>query len=1090
MFKKPNLDTLTKSRQKVYTSKLLTYLSNNGEQDASEYLNFLLNQKEEASTQKIDTTKLESIDGKILKVLEKIEENIIDEQDTSIKRKGRNGTGSGSSDSSNGLGNANGLGDEDEEGSGGGRRGPSLWLDRERRKDKKKKKRQEKERKKKEKLEKERKKTTEEKTKKTSDSEKTKTKPKAPPKTPPKTRPPKNSKEVIKWLAKTVFKTGVAADAVANIPGSESADKTKVKPKTPPKNSLEVFNRIAKTVFKTGGATATAGISTDIPGSESNDTKETKPKDTKKPKKVSETPQKSQQQENDIKKAKTETAKNIKQEAKTVKASENVKNTKLGKGAKTALKTIKGAGKALGAVGTIATVGLAAYEFSQAESTAERKDIVAEAGGAAAGAMAGAALGATIGSVIPGIGTLIGGALGGMVGGFLGSELGKGVIEFFKSPEDYVPDEIKDKGPEAILMYIDQVMYPQYIQGIETGDVDPDKLEDLADYRNEVQLELEEKNKKKEEAIKNYNEKISNPKKETSFLDKAKDIAVSAAKKSLIGKAVSFGLGLFSNDDSEDPKEEKAKETTKENIEAEASKGAEKESESIFSKVGKGLVKSIPVIGTVVTGLELASSALSATNLENDVIDIDETLKLSAKEIKAIIDNKNLDDFTKKRLQEDYKLALQIDAFKATHKDVEPSACVFLLKAKIQEAQTSLDALSENDTFSRTVLLDTIKMYNNLIEYYSNIRYDEKQFKVDFDKLTTNDSVKKSSSLETFSGPSYSFLDAGVQGNSSQPGQSVDLPPLDLKPSNAKFDENAELGILSKKYEAPGGVGTVSTGVGDPGGVSYGSWQLSTNAGTLGAYLKDTPDYAKFFGNAKPGSPEFSQRWKEIAKADPKGFEKSQHDFLYKKNFKGVLDYATSKGIDTSSKTIQNVLWSQAIQHGLKGNKTIINDALKNVDPKNNEEVIKAIYQSRSSYVSGLKMDGRTKASCIKRYKNEGSDALAMLANEKSGKPQVKTDDKTSTSSSSETNESTETKAQVSTSKGDTNASKTSSNNQQNTVTVKEQAALTAMQTVQNNINNNNSSNTNVNAKEKEDENKDHPKTAFIIKPLKGKFDF
>ena len=1070
MFKKPNLDTLTKSRQKVYTSKLLTYLSNNGEQDASEYLNFLLNQKEEASTQKIDTTKLESIDAKILKVLEKIEENMIDEQNTTIKRKGRNGTSSGSSDSSNGLGNANGLGDEDEEGSGGG--GPGLWLNRvrkeadRRRKEAEKKKKKEAEKRRKEeekkKKEEEKKKKEEEKKNKTKNTKDTKpkdTKPKTP-KT-PKTKTPKIPKAGGKFgkllnLGRLAVNANTLSNAVpsfsSSTPSVQSTPKTESKPVELKKSSEPV-----------------------------------------EPKKSSESVQK---QENDIKKAKTETAKNIKQEAKTVKASEGTKapkTPKLGNGVKSGLKAVKGAGRALGAAGAILSAGVSVYEYATAESSAERMDAVGEGVGGFGGAMAGAALGATIGSIVPVVGTLIGGAVGGLIGGFLGSELGKGLMDWLKDPEDYVPDEIKDKGPEAILMYIDQVMYPQYIQGIESGDMDPDKLEELADYRNEVQSEVDEKNKEKEEAIKNYQEKISNPKKETSFLDKAKDIAVSAAKNSLIGKAVSFGLGLFSDDseDSKDPEEEKAKETAKENIEAEASKGAEKESESIFSKVGKGLVKSIPVIGTAVTGLELASSALSATNLENDVIDIDETLKLSAKEIKAIIDNKNLDDFTKKRLQEDYKLALQIDAFKNSHKDVEPSACVFLLKAKVKEAQTSLDALSENDTFSRTVLLDTIKMYNNLIEYYSNIKYDEKQFKVDFDKLTTNDSVKKSSSLETFSGPSYSFLDAGVQGTSSQsgqPGQSVDLPPLDLKPSNAKFDENAELGILSKKYEAPGGVGTVSTGVGDPGGVSYGSWQLSTNAGTLGAYLKDTPDYAKFFGNAKPGTPEFTQRWKEIAKADPKGFEKSQHDFLYKKNFKGVLDYATSKGIDTNSKTIQNVLWSQAIQHGLKGNKTIINNALKDVDPKNNEEVIKAIYQSRSSYVNGLKMDGRTKASCIKRYKNEGSDALAMLANEKSGKPQVKTDDKTSTSS--ETNESTETKAQVSTSKGDTNASKTSSNNQQNTVTVKEQAALTAMQTVQNNINNNNSSNTNVNAKEKEDENKDHPRTAFIIKPLKGKFDF
>lgn len=1063
MFKKPNLDTLTKSRQKVYTSKLLTYLSNNGEQDASEYLNFLLNQKEEASTQKIDTTKLESIDAKILKVLEKIEENMLDEQDTSIKRKGRNGAGSGSSDSSNGLGNANGLGDEDEEGSGGG--GPGLWLERVRKEANRRRKEERARRKEKERLEKERKKEAEKRRKeeekknkskdtKSKDTKNTKdTKPKTP-KT-PKTKTPKIPKAGGKF-GKLLNLGRLAVNA----------------------------NTLTNAVPSFSSSTPSVQSTPSTPSAQSTPKTESKPVEPKKPTKSV------QKQENDIKKAKTETAENIKQEAKTVKASEGTKapkTPKLSNGVKSGLKAVKGAGKALGAAGALLSAGVSVYEFATAESSAERMDAVGEGVGGFGGALAGAALGATIGSIVPGVGTLIGGAVGGLIGGFLGSELGKGLMDWLKDPEDYVPDEIKEKGPEAILMYIDQVMYPQYIQGIESGDMDPDKLDELADYRNEVQSEVDEKNKKKEDAIKNYQDKITNPKKETSFLDKAKDIAVSAAKNSLIGKAVSFGLGLFSGDDSEDSEEEKAKEIAKENIEAEASKGAEKESESIFSKVGKGLVKSIPIIGTAVTGLEIASSALSATNLENDVIDIDETLKLSAKEIKAIIDNKNLDDFTKKRLQEDYKLALQIDAFKATHKDVEPSACVFLLKAKVKEAQTSLEALSENDAFSRAVLLDTIKMYNNLIEYYSNIKYDEKQFKVDFDKLTTSDSVKKSSSLEAFTGPSYSFLDAGVQGNSSQPGQSVDLPPLDLKPSNAKFDENAELGILSKKYEAPGGVGTVSTGVGDPGGVSYGSWQLSTNAGTLGAYLKDTPDYAKFFGNAKPGTPEFTQRWKEIAKADPKGFEKSQHDFLYKKNFKGVLDYATSKGIDTSSKTIQNVLWSQAIQHGLKGNKTIINNALKDVDPKNNEEVIKAIYQSRSSYVSGLKMDGRTKASCIKRYKNEGSDALAMLANEKSGKPQVKTDDKTS---SSESNESTETKAQVSTSKGDTNASKTSSNNQQNTVTVKEQAALTAMQTVQNNINNNNSSNTNVNANEKEDENKDHPRTAFVIKPLKGTFDF
>ena len=196
---------------------------------------------------------------------------------------------------------------------------------------------------------------------------------------------------------------------------------------------------------------------------------------------------------------------------------------------------------------------------------------------------------------------------------------------------------------------------------------------------------------------------------------------------------------------------------------------------------------------------------------------------------------------------------------------------------------------------------------------------------------------------------------------------------------------------------------------------------------------------------------------------------------MYKKNFKGVLDYATSKGIDTSSRTIQNVLWSQAIQHGLKGNKTIINDALKDVDPKNNEEVIKAIYQSRSNYVGSLRMDGRTKASCLKRYKNEGADALAMLQSDTKA-----TSEDTNDSSKSETN------PQVSTSRGDTNASKTSSNNQKNTVTVKEEAAKTAKETISNNINTS-STNNNASTQESKEED-DHPRTVFMSNPVKGVF--
>src|SRR5215211_8493937 len=46
------------------------------------------------------------------------------------------------------------------------------------------------------------------------------------------------------------------------------------------------------------------------------------------------------------------------------------------------------------------------------------------------------------------------------------------------------------------------------------------------------------------------------------------------------------------------------------------------------------------------------------------------------------------------------------------------------------------------------------------------------------------------------------------------------------------------LGALSAKYETGGrGPGTVSTGAGDPGGVSYGSYQMATKMGTVARFI-------------------------------------------------------------------------------------------------------------------------------------------------------------------------------------------------------------------------------------------------------------
>lgn len=45
------------------------------------------------------------------------------------------------------------------------------------------------------------------------------------------------------------------------------------------------------------------------------------------------------------------------------------------------------------------------------------------------------------------------------------------------------------------------------------------------------------------------------------------------------------------------------------------------------------------------------------------------------------------------------------------------------------------------------------------------------------------------------------------------------------------------LGDLSASYESNGNSGCVSSGAGDLGGISYGAYQLASNAGSVDAFI-------------------------------------------------------------------------------------------------------------------------------------------------------------------------------------------------------------------------------------------------------------
>jgi hypothetical protein len=67
------------------------------------------------------------------------------------------------------------------------------------------------------------------------------------------------------------------------------------------------------------------------------------------------------------------------------------------------------------------------------------------------------------------------------------------------------------------------------------------------------------------------------------------------------------------------------------------------------------------------------------------------------------------------------------------------------------------------------------------------------------------------------------------------------------------------------------------------------------------------------------------------------------------------------------------------VQHGLGGNKKIITNAATIAGPNSTtDEQVRALYKSRSDYVSGLNLDAKVKAGILKRYEDESKDVLRI----------------------------------------------------------------------------------------------------------------
>ena len=144
------------------------------------------------------------------------------------------------------------------------------------------------------------------------------------------------------------------------------------------------------------------------------------------------------------------------------------------------------------------------------------------------------------------------------------------------------------------------------------------------------------------------------------------------------------------------------------------------------------------------------------------------------------------------------------------------------------------------------------------------------------------------------------------------------------------------LGDSVKKYESGNaGAAAVSTGKGDHGGASYGTYQLSSSKGRVQEFLKKSPYGAEFEG-LTPGSQEFNAKWKELGASD-KSFGQAQHQFIKETHYDPAMAALKKKGIDLSGAdpAVKDMLWSTSVQFGPGSDKkgggapSLISNALK-----------------------------------------------------------------------------------------------------------------------------------------------------------------
>lgn len=199
------------------------------------------------------------------------------------------------------------------------------------------------------------------------------------------------------------------------------------------------------------------------------------------------------------------------------------------------------------------------------------------------------------------------------------------------------------------------------------------------------------------------------------------------------------------------------------------------------------------------------------------------------------------------------------------------------------------------------------------------------------------------------------------------------------------------LGAVSAMFESgKGGVGTISTGKGDNGGVSYGAHQLSSKSGTMAKFLRSEQgaQYAEQFAGLQPGSAEFNAKYKQVVGNDAKGFEEAQAGFMKATHYDPAANkLAQDTGLDVSkrSRALQEMVYSTSTQYG--GNSSVMAKALagKDTASMSDADIISTVQDYKRDNVGNnfKSSSAAVQASVAQRAENEKKTLQKILEDEK-----------------------------------------------------------------------------------------------------------